>query len=122
MLNSKHFPAPSENGIDEEFLYQLKVGINKADRPKHGIIMDAITIQIISAVAILGFLWNLHRDVSNLRKEVGRDMADLRQEVGQDVADLRQEVGRDIADLRERMARMEGLLEGFVGRPQELRS
>ena len=73
--------------------------------------MDAITIQIISAVAILGFLWNLHRDVSNLRKEVGQDMVDLRQEVG-----------RDIADLRERMARMEGLLEGFVGRPQELRS
>lgn len=56
--------------------------------------MDTITIQIISLqvvvlVAILGFLWNLHRDV---------------------------------ADLRERMARVEGLLEGFVARPPEPQS
>lgn len=51
--------------------------------------MDAITIQIVSVVAILGFLWNLHRDIANLR---------------------------------ERMARVEGLLEGFVGRPQESQS
>ena len=55
--------------------------------------MDAITIQIVSAVAILGFLWKLHQEVSDLHK--------------------------DNADLRGRMARMEGLLEGFVGRPQE---
>ncbi len=49
--------------------------------------MDTITIQIISfqmiLLVILGFLWNLHRDV---------------------------------AGLRERMARVEGLLEGFVAR------
>ena len=99
--------------------------------------MDAITIQIALAVAILGFLWKLHHEVSNLhkdnadlRKEVSQDMADLRQEVGKDMASLRrefgkdmaemrQEFGRDVADLRERMARVEGLLEGFVGRPQE---
>ena len=88
--------------------------------------MDAITIQIVSVVAIIGFLWNLHCDVGNLRKEVGRDMAGLRKEVSQDMADMRQEFGQDmadmrhdIADLRERMARMEGLLEGFVARPQE---
>ena len=62
--------------------------------------MDAGMIQIVSVVAILGFLWTLHRDVSNLRKEVGRD----------------------IADLRERMARVEGLLEGFVARPPEPQS
>lgn len=59
--------------------------------------MDTGILQIVSVVAILGFLWTLHRDVSNLRKEVGKD----------------------IADLRERMARVEGLLEGFVGRPPE---
>lgn len=95
--------------------------------------MDAITIQIVSTVAILGFMWKLYQEVSdlhrdnaalhkgmaNLRQEVGKDMAEMRQEFGRDMADLRQEFGRDTADLRERMARMEGLLEGFVGRPQE---
>lgn len=59
--------------------------------------MDAGILQIVALMAILGFLWTLHRDVSNLRKEVGKD----------------------IADLRERMARVEGLLEGFVGRRPE---
>ncbi len=77
--------------------------------------MDAITIQIVSVVAILGFLWKLHHEVSNLHK----DNADLRKEVAKDMAAMRQEFGRDTADLRERMARVEGLLEGFVGRPQE---
>ena len=95
--------------------------------------MDAITIQIVSVAAILGFLWklhhevgNLHKDNADLRQEVGKDMANLRREVGEDVTGLRQEFGKDmgemrqdIADLRERMARVEGLLEGFVGRPQE---
>lgn len=67
--------------------------------------MDTVTIQILSfqtvaLVAVLGFLWSLHRDMGNLRKDVGQD----------------------IADLRERMARVEGLLEGFVGRPPEPQS
>ena len=84
--------------------------------------MDAITIQIALAVTILGFLWKLHHEVSNLHKDnatLHKDMAGLRQEFGKDMAEMRQEFGRDIADLRERMARVEGLLEGFVGRPQE---
>lgn len=60
--------------------------------------MDAVTIQIISfqmaaLVAILGFLWKLHHEVINLHK--------------------------DNADLRERMAKMEGLLKGFIGRSPE---
>ncbi|MDE0152265.1 MAG: hypothetical protein OXN23_00155 [Gammaproteobacteria bacterium] len=42
-----------------------------------------VGVQIAAVVAILAFLWNLHRDVS---------------------------------DLRERMARLEGLMEGFIGR------
>ena len=42
-----------------------------------------VGVQIAAVVAILAFLWNLHRDVS---------------------------------ELRERMARLEGLMEGFVGR------
>ena len=100
--------------------------------------METTTIQIISALAVfalavLGFLWSLHRDMASLRKEVnkemiglrqefGKDMIDLRQEFGKDMTDLRQEFSRDISDLRERMARMEGLLEGFVARPQESQS
>ena len=59
--------------------------------------MNEITIHIVSVVAILGFLWGLHHEIASLRKEFGRD----------------------IADLRERMARVEGLLEGFVSRPRE---
>lgn len=55
--------------------------------------MDGTTIQIVSVVAIIGFLWSLHREISGLRKE--------------------------IADLRERVGRVEGLLQGFLGRPQE---
>ncbi len=47
-------------------------------------------------IAILGFLWNLHR-------ELRRDVADIR---------------HDVADLRERMARLEGLFEGFTRQPQ----
>ena len=74
--------------------------------------MMNVSLELIAIVALwvttMGFLWSLHRDMGNLRKDVGKDMADLRQEFG-----------RDTADLRERMARMEGLLEGFVGRPQE---
>lgn len=41
-------------------------------------------------VAILGFLWNLHRDIVGLRD--------------------------GMADLRERMAKLEGLVEGFMRR------
>lgn len=58
--------------------------------------MDAGMIQIVLVVTILGFLWVLHRDVRNLRE--------------------------DIAGLRERMTRVEGLLEGFVGRLPESQS
>lgn len=63
--------------------------------------MMNVSLELIAIVALwvttMGFLWGLHRDVSILRKEVGKD----------------------IADLRERMARVEGLLEGFVGRSPE---
>ena len=55
--------------------------------------MDSTTIQIVSVVAIIGFLWSLHREIGGLRKGMG--------------------------DLRERMSRMEGLLQGLVGRLQE---
>ena len=47
-------------------------------------------INLVVGVAILGFLWSLHRDMSGLH--------------------------RDMAGLRDRMARIEGLFEGFTGR------
>ena len=52
---------------------------------------------ITAAVVILGFLWNLHRDMAGIH----RDIAGLH---------------RDIGDLRECMARLEGLFEGFTRR------
>ena len=45
---------------------------------------------ITAAVVILGVLWNLHRNMAWIH--------------------------RDIGDLRERMARLEGLFEGFTRR------
>ena len=80
--------------------------------------IDAGVLQIVAVVAILGFMWTLHRDVSNLRKEVGKDMADLRQEFGKDISEVR----KDMAGLRERMVRVESLLEGFIGRQPEPQS
>ena len=64
--------------------------------------MDTVTLLLIAfhmaaLATILSFLWNLHREVGNLRKEVDQDMADLRR----------------------RMARVESLLEGFASRPQK---
>lgn len=57
-------------------------------------------IQIVLAMTVLVFLWVIHRDVSSLRKGIRED----------------------IAGLRGRMTRVEGLLEGFVGRPPESQS
>ena len=80
-------------------------------------------IGIVSVgLAVAGFLWSLHRDIAGLhrdigalRKDVARDIAELREDVARDIAGLHREVG----ELRERMARLEGLLEGFVQRPAE---
>ena len=69
--------------------------------------MDANLFQIVVVLALLGFMWTLHRDVSNLRKEVGKDISEVR---------------KDMAGLRERLVRVESLLEGFIGRPPEPQS
>ena len=53
--------------------------------------MDAETIASLAfGIAVLAFLWNLHRDIGTLRKELGRD----------------------ISDLRDRVSRIEGMLAG----------
>lgn len=61
-------------------------------------------INITVGIAVLGFLWNLHRDITGLH----RDIAGLHR----DITGLHGQ----FADLRERMARLEGLFEGFTGR------
>ena len=65
---------------------------------------------IAIGVTLIGFMWNLHRDMSSLN----RDMSNL----NRDISNLRSDVTRQIADLRERMARLEGLFEGFTGRKE----
>ena len=58
--------------------------------------MSPELIAIITAsVVILGFLWNLHRDMAGIHRDIAG-------------------VHRDVGDLRERMARLEGLFEGFT--------
>ena len=47
---------------------------------------------IAVGIAVLGFLWSLHRDIAGMH--------------------------RDIGDLRERMSRIEGLLVGFIRRSE----
>ena len=59
-------------------------------------------VNIAVGVAVIGFLWNLHRDIAGLH----RDIAGLHR----DIAGLHGQ----FADLRERMARLEGLFEGFT--------
>lgn len=52
-------------------------------------------VNITLGLAVIAFLWNLHRNVVNLR----RDVAGLHNQ---------------FADLRLRMARLEGLAKGWV--------
>ena len=55
---------------------------------------DIDWITVVGFVAVLGFLWNLHRDMAGIH--------------------------RDIGDLRERMAKVEGLLEGYIRRDRDV--
>ena len=48
-------------------------------------------------LAILAFLWNLHRGIGALRQDMNRDIGGLRE---------------DISDLRDRVSRVEGMLAG----------
>ena len=53
--------------------------------------MDAETIASLAfGIAVLAFLWNLHRDIGLLRKDMSKD----------------------IGDLRDRVSRIEGMLAG----------
>ena len=78
--------------------------------------MNADTIGFIAVgLAVLAFLWNLHRDMGILRQDMSRDIGALRQDMNRDIGGLRQ----DISDLRDRVAgvenrvsRVEGMLAG----------
>ena len=60
--------------------------------------MAADTIGFMAVgLAILAFLWNLHRDIGALRQEMHRDIGALRQ---------------DMSDLRNRVSRVESMLAG----------
>ena len=52
---------------------------------------DTIAL-LVAAAVILGFLWNIHRDMAGIH----RDMAGIHQ---------------DVSELRERMARLEGSMD-----------
>ena len=64
--------------------------------------MDAGTIAPPAfEAAVLALLWNLHRDIGLLRKDLGED-----------IRDVRETLGRDLGDLRARVSRIEGMLAG----------
>ena len=55
-------------------------------------------------VTVLAFLWNLHRDMGVLRKDLSRDISNVRA----DISDLRDRVSR----VENRVSRVEGMLAG----------
>lgn len=62
-------------------------------------------VNIAVGVAVIGFLWNLHRDIAGLHRGVAG--------LHTGIAGLHDQ----FADLRERMARLEGSVKGFIGAP-----
>ena len=64
--------------------------------------MDAENIaSLVFGVAVLAFLWNLHRDIGLLREDLSKD-----------ISNVREALGKDISDLRDRVSRIEGMLAG----------
>ena len=78
------------------------------------------TIVLVAAfTAVFAFLWNLHRDVRALRRDMNRNMEGLRQDMNRNLGALRRDMNRgigglrqDISDLRDRVSRVEGMLAG----------
>ena len=90
-----------------------------------GMAADTIGFMAVG-VAVLAFLWTLHREIGALRHEMHRDLGEmhrnigaLRQDMNRDIGALRQDMNRDIgglredmSDLRDRVSRVEGMLAG----------
>ena len=94
-----------------------------------GMAADTIGFMAVG-VAVLAFLWTLHREIGALRQEMHRDIGGLREDMNRDIGGLREDMNRDIgalrqemrrdigglredvSDLRDRVSRVEGMLAG----------
>ena len=81
------------------------------------------TIAFVAALmAVLAFLWNLHRDMGVLRQDMSKDMGALRQDMKRDIQNMNRDIGAlrqdmsdvrgDMSDIRDRVSRVEGMLAG----------
>ena len=76
----------------------------------------------VALTAVLAFLWNLHRDIGALNKDMGalrqdmrRDIGALRQDMNRDIGSLRQDIGGlhdRMSRVENRVSRVEGMLTG----------
>ena len=72
--------------------------------------LDTAGLMVVG-MAVLAFLWNLHRDIGGLH----RDMGALRQDMNREINALRREVGDigvRVSDISDRVSRVEGMLAG----------
>ena len=71
--------------------------------------MDAETFAFFAfGIAVLAFLWNLHRDIGILRKDLGKDISNVHEALSKDISGLRDRVSR----VENRVSRVEGMLAG----------
>ena len=71
--------------------------------------MDAETFVFFAfGVVVLAFLWNLHRDIGALRKDLGKDISNVHEALSKDIGDLRDQASR----VENRVAKVEGMLAG----------
>ena len=75
-------------------------GLEKIDM---GMAADTIGFMAVG-MAVLAFLWTLHREIGALRQEMHRDIGEMRRDIG----GLRE----GMSDLRGRVSRVEGMLAG----------
>ena len=68
-----------------------------------GMAADTIGFMAVG-MAVLAFLWTLHREIGALRQEMHRDLGEMHRNIGA----LRQ----DMRDLRGRVSRVEDMLAG----------
>ena len=68
-----------------------------------GMAADTIGFMAVG-VAILAFLWTLHRVIGFLRQEMHRNIGEMHREIGA--------LRKDMSDLSDRVSRVEGMLAG----------
>ena len=88
--------------------------------------MSAEMVGIVGVwLTMLLFVWNLSQDMGDFRTEVASEISGFRAEVSTEINGLRAEMFSEIAKLNEhlahvneRLAHVEGLLQGYIERPQ----